>query len=558
MHPVDQQSDELAVKLQHYVAAQTPRVLTQMDRDPDSPTAGCFDRNYWHYKIRDFPSSILQQGVHTLEAMRRGQIPSWKTGKPTHEWSVNAINALSRQVDRAGGVDEYYPYERSYPASAFGLYAACRVLWDWQREQSNCLAKIDWAGLKRLARHVSRRIESQASNQQAAGLAGMALASKLEALQLDPQAVQQHADRFFASQHEEGWWDEYGGPDFGYLTVTLDALADYYDATQDDRALKATDRAVAFLAKLVGVDGRLPSTLNSRNTDYVVPYGLTRAAQRNGQAAWLVRTLFAEANDPSHFLWATDDRYHCHYVFASVVRALPYLSSMIQSEAPSLDEDEWLEGCGYWIKRPAHARWTAFVGARKGGLVRIHRTDAPPVVEFGWRIRAGKRLMVTNWWSDQWAIERRPGQLLLSGQCQKAGYHASSPSRHMVLRMLSFFLHDRVIPLLKRIMIFRPNRQKGPAFTRTIAIDASGVTVSDTIGECPNATVHAAPRQNLRHVASADSFSPEETNPTLWGERSASLAKAFHAEATWRGSSENQHPSASQAPGTELSTVVAD
>ena len=56
---------------EHYFEMQSRRVITQMDRDPDSLTFGCFDRNYWHYKIRDFPSSILQQGVFTLEALRK-------------------------------------------------------------------------------------------------------------------------------------------------------------------------------------------------------------------------------------------------------------------------------------------------------------------------------------------------------------------------------------------------------------------------------------------------------------------------------------------------------
>ena len=64
----------LKAKFQSYTKAQLARVLTQMDRDPDSPTFGCFDRNYWHYKTCDFPSSILQQGVFTLEAIRNGSV----------------------------------------------------------------------------------------------------------------------------------------------------------------------------------------------------------------------------------------------------------------------------------------------------------------------------------------------------------------------------------------------------------------------------------------------------------------------------------------------------
>ena len=35
--------------------ADIPKILTLQDRNPHSPTYGCFDRNYWHYKIIDFP-----------------------------------------------------------------------------------------------------------------------------------------------------------------------------------------------------------------------------------------------------------------------------------------------------------------------------------------------------------------------------------------------------------------------------------------------------------------------------------------------------------------------
>ena len=43
-----------------YIRKKLPLVLTQIDRDRHSKTYGCCDRNFWHLKIRDFPSAILQ------------------------------------------------------------------------------------------------------------------------------------------------------------------------------------------------------------------------------------------------------------------------------------------------------------------------------------------------------------------------------------------------------------------------------------------------------------------------------------------------------------------
>ncbi len=495
-----------------YAEAQWKRVLTQMDRDPDSPTFGCFDRNYWHYKIRDFPSALLQQGVFTLEAIRRGQLGCAPSSPPVvEEWCAAAINALERQTNAAGAVDEYYPNEHSYPSAAFGLHAAARCLGEWRKSAPRIAAKVRTGGLRRLAAHLSRRLERQASNQQAAGLAALAHASAIPELDISVSAVERHAARFFSTQHAEGWFDEYGGPDFGYLTVTLDALVDYHDATGDRRALQACDRAIDFLAGLVGSDGDLPWTLNSRNTDYVVPYGLVRRAEENGRAAWLIETLFGAIDDPRrHFLWATDDRYHCHYIFASVVRCLPHLGAMRLPEPAPLVRERWLPGCGFWIRRGDG--WTLYVAAKKGGVTRLHSAPGPARVDHGWRIAArdGRR-WTTNWWTDAHTIRPGAEALGIEGTATRVTYHVPSPLLHIGLRVLAWLLRERLIPLLKRAMIFRPGAPSGPRFVRTIEITGAGIRIRDEFpGLAPGYSVARSPRRNLRHVASADSFSAEE------------------------------------------------
>ncbi len=509
---------ELRRALRAYAERQLPRVLTQMDRDPDSPRFGNFDRNHWHYKIRDFSSAILQQGAFTLDALRCGDLGS--TGlfresdpKKIESWAKAAIDALAAQVRRDGGVDEYFPFERSYPAAAFGLYSACRLLLDWRTARPDLLARIDWRGLSRLTSHLDSRCETEAANQQAAGLAALALAARLPEISSRPARISEHAERLFASQHEEGWFPEYDGPDFGYLTVTIDALVDYHDATDDPRAILAVDRAVEFLSVLVGADGRLPSTLNSRNTDYVVPYGLARTAARNPRAAWLVETLFREADSPSHFLWATDDRYHSHYVYASVVRALPHLDRMLPGEPPRRKASLSLYGAGYLMVWSTDQSWSAAIGLRKGGLVRIHRRNAPPLLDHGWRVRIGSALWTSNWWQGAEAkIETDGDRLRISGACRKASFLLPTPSKHAALRLASKLLGARLLKPLRRLLIFKPQKAdpKAPRFEREIKANEQGVAVRDRLTFPVGAVAERSPRQNLRHVASAESFHPED------------------------------------------------
>ncbi len=521
---------------QSYVEHQLPRVLTQLDRDPDSPTFGCFDRNYWHYKIRDFPSSLLQQGAFTIEAIRTGQVPSLAPTPLCDRWAVGAVNALAQQVDRRGRVDEYYPFEAGYPPAAFGLYAASRLLLDWETHAPHLAAQVHREPLRRLAQHLAKRLEAGATNQQAAGLAGLALAAKAGLITNQADRIQALATQLFQAQHPEGWFNEYGGPDFGYLTVTLDALVDYHDATGDERAIAAINRAVTFLTQLIGGDGRLPSTLNSRNTDYVVPYGLVRAASWNLTAAWLVETLFSDLHETQHFAWSTDDRYHCHYLFASIVRSLPHLTAMQPAQQPTWNESLWLPGCGYFVYRPQAQPWTAYVAARKGGLVRIHRHQSAgqsPILEYGWRITQGQKSWTSNWWSADWAITHTENSLQITGQCPRTSFHVPTPLKHGILRLLAFVLRQRLIPLLKRAMIFRPGSSTGPSFERTIEWGEWGVTVQDQFGQWPDGRAIASPRQNLRHVASADSFSREEFLPSLLPSEPVPLDQAQVITVKW-------------------------
>lgn len=516
-----------------YALAHVKRVLTQMDRDPGSPTYGCFDRNYWHYKIRDFPSSVLQQGIFVLEAMRRGRIASDVPQVVIEDWCVAALNALARQAGRKGEVAEYFPFERSYPAAAFGLHAAMLVLHDWQEDAPHLLGRIDWAPLRALALSLARREETEASNQRAVALAGLALAGRIEAMGLGPGIAESYAEGFFESQSEEGWFTEYGGPDCGYLSVTLDALVDYHDASGDERAMDACSRAVRFMASLVGPDGELPWTLNSRNTDYVVPYGLARLAAKDPVASWLLKTLFGNLHDPSHFAWSTDDRYHCHYIFASIVRSLPFLESLGVDEPPAETEWLWLERCGILRWRPEGARWAAYVGARKGGVLRIHREGAAPVLDHGWRIESGNRMWTTNWQSGDWSVDASDQRIQVIGRAAGVAFHQPSPLKHAALRLAAWFLGERMTRYLKKVMIFRGWGSPGPAYRRTVRFTSGGVQVADRFDPFPGATARPSPRQNMRHVASADSFSSEEWITPLFGDGDHGISDGLEEERSW-------------------------
>ncbi|MEA2013061.1 MAG: hypothetical protein U9O87_08320 [Verrucomicrobiota bacterium] len=523
---------KLKLALGKYIDFNYRRVLTQLDRDPSSPTYGCFDRNYWHYKIRDFPSAVLQQGVFLLDELRKGNIESTGKEQLFRKLVLGCIEQTSRQIDSKGALSEYYPYERGYPPAAFSLYALTRILLDWQNSNIEGISKVNWKPIQKLYNHVLNREESKASNQQAIGLAGLYLGARLPNIKSDIKTIDKKLNKFLATQHEEGWFPEYGGSDLGYLSTTLDALADIVDCTQNKECIKACDRAVDFYIRLLGSDNKLPSTLNSRNTDYVLPYGLVRIAKKNPMASWLVHKLFENSDSSDHFLWSTDDRYCCHYIFSSVVRAYSLLEQMATPETPRFKERDWLPGSGILIHRPS-TDITVFVGASKGGLLRIHKKGLVPQTDNGWRIVRGHHMWVSNWWSCNWDIDYSNSSIKITGPCQRVSFFQATPSKHLLLRSLAFILRQHLIPILKRLMIFRPNCANGPFYSREIHIKANELSVVENIKQFPGAKLFRGPRQNMRHVASADSFSDEEWTIREYADEIISLNESKVINTCW-------------------------
>lgn len=515
-------------EFQKFIGFHVRRILTQLDRDPDSPTAGCFDRVYWHYKARDYSSAILQQSVHVLESARRGDIETDLSAQQAARLTKTAVAGLTRQINGQGGVNEYYPFENSYVAGAFALYAVCRVLLDWQETAPHLLEGIDFPALQRLVDHMQNRREHRQNGrsgmyrgttpacQHATALAALTIAGELEPLKVSKEVVSSNLQRLLEGQSSEGWFDEYGGPDFGYLSVTMDALADIHRITRADAVFSALERAVDFVARTVGPDGKIPFELGSRNTEYFYPYGLAYAARTNQAASWLLHTAFRDMNSPRHFLWSIDDRYMAHCTLASIVKSLPYLPGAAEPKRPPGKESIWMPGSGLWLEH--RADYTLAVSSRKGGIVRVARSNAAPLVDHGFRARAKNRKWTNNWWSSSLEVTKEEGKIVISGSCRRLVYDLPSPALHLGLRALAFLFRHRLKPFLKKVMILREGEEKGgaPRFTRTITLGADDVLeIRDVIAGKGEMEAVAAPRQNLRYVPSANNFCDEECIPAL-------------------------------------------
>lgn len=489
------------------------RLLTQVDRDPRSPSFGCGDRNWWHYKIRDFPSIILQQSGYAAWCLA-DCIPDSASREGLKRVGQGSARFWSRHVARQRSFDEYYPWEQGYPPAAFSSLAMARLV-----SEGAVDAEDIRPGLMLALRHLTSRFESQAANQQIAGMAALLWIRRLIPHDCDSGAIDRIVEQSLDLQTNEGWFWEYGGPDIGYLSVTIDCLWDAYDATEDERFIEAAERAMVFIDEITSAWPTSIGMHNSRNTDYIVPYGLCRfvdgsRSETSLRAAALVQRLFTDCMAPGHFFAAVDDRYIAHYIGLSVIRG-----------ARTLARVEWPEVCAGMQDPPARSpkffpesgylrHPEGLISLHKGGVLTIRLQNGDTFSDYGWSLRLGKRHFVTHWWSNDWKLREIDEGWEVTGAWVPCAYIESGPVKHAILRVGAFLFGNKLIGRLKRALIFRPH-QSALGFRRVIHWDEHEIRIEDEITGLPaGVEPQRAPRSSCRHVASADSFHREDLSLT--------------------------------------------
>jgi hypothetical protein len=103
-----------------------PKLLGLLDRNRLSPTYGCFDKAFWHYRTASFPSGMFQEYVLPLALVYAYQFPGgedYYQRASLKSWVRAGIQYASKSAHRDGSCDDYFPYERALGAVVFSLYA---------------------------------------------------------------------------------------------------------------------------------------------------------------------------------------------------------------------------------------------------------------------------------------------------------------------------------------------------------------------------------------------------------------------------------------------------
>jgi len=489
-----------------------PRILTQVCRDSGSPFFGSFDRNWWHYKIRDFSSIIIQQGGY-FSYLYAGFNKYNKYKVQLEEIARASVFFWAKRAIKHGAFEEYYPWEKGYPPTAFSTLAMAKLIEKLDLSDPT----IDKA-LQVAAKQLINRFEPKAANQQVAGLAALAVIKRIRPQLVSDQKFEQLANKTLDLQNSEGWFVEYDGPDLGYLSVTMDCLWDLYDYTDNQKFYDANVKALNYLAPFVDFASSNIGMHNARNTDYIVPYGISRFLNDpdkniQKQAMRIFQNLYDRIDD-DHFFLAIDDRYWIHYIGHSVARAQLLLNeqnnagnitSKIENVPDSVQQIFPHAGQLIFNKK----QFKILVSVNKGGILTVKNGDAI-YSNFGWLVSANNKQYVTHWWDQDWDWKIVEDRVIISGYLVPHLERESTPLKHMILRITSLIFGNKIITKLKNQLIFKAKKSQF-LFNRSIELNEDSIVIKDSInGIHKNYDVELAPRSSKRHVASADSYQKED------------------------------------------------
>jgi hypothetical protein len=471
--------------------AQIPKILTLQDRNAHSPTYGCFDRNFWHYKIIDFPSGMAAEFVWPLALAATLPVP----GNPYYQQpaireGVEAgILYAAKSAHPDGSCDDYFPFEKAAGAAAFSLLAALEsyVLLGLKNQEilDFFARRADWLA----GHHESGRL----TNHQALIVLCLEKCGRLLGTNRWDTLKAQRLQRVLEWQNEEGWFQEYEGCDPGYHTLTIALLAQVQELTPRPDIQAALEKAIRFAAHFVHPDGSFGGEYTSRNTYNFFPHGFELAGR------WLPEAL--AIND--RFLTGlgaglgscyADDHILGHHTW-SYLLAYQHWVEARPALAPLPEGRRHFANAGIVIERRGDT--VLYLALNKGGVFKyfVNGKLVHSDTQFSVQVDDGKRRTAVAHMVAKYEIDLGADEITLRGNLGWAKTKQMTTFNLVVLRGLMFtvgrFFPDLIRKLLQKILI--TGKKPAPfAFTRTLAWKGGGLAVADTLTAESWSKVHAA------------------------------------------------------------------
>ncbi len=431
--------------------AQISKILTLQDRNAHSRTYGCFDRNFWHYKIIDFPSGMAAEFVWPLALVHSLDLPEnpYFQQRSIKDWAEAGMLFATRSAHRDGSCDDYFPFEKAAGAAAFSLLAALESYTLLELDNEDLLEffvqRADWlAGSDESGRLTNHQALIVLCLQKADRVLGSARWEEARARRLQ---------RVLEWQDEEGWFPEYEGCDPGYQTLTIGLLAQLYELSPNELLRRSIESAIRFAAHFVHPDGSFGGEYGSRNTYNFFPHGFELAGKWFPEALSLNDRFLLGLTNGLGACYA-DDHVIGHHTWSYLLAWRNWVSPR-PPMAATVSGRHYFPRAGLLVEQREKA--ALYLALKKGGVFKFFVGQRLAHSDTNFSVLTNDGKIAVAHLIGHYDLQIEDDNVAISGSLAWAKQKEMTPARLIFLRVfmltLGRFFPDLVRKFLQRLLI---------------------------------------------------------------------------------------------------------
>ena len=509
--------------------SQIPRILSNQDRTPSSPTYGCLHRDYWLDKTSDFPDAVRQFAVHALALVYKHEMPGniYYNSPKVRDWTVAALDFWASIQHGDGSFDEFYPYERGWVGpTAFTSYTIIEALNLLGDEVPEGVRTRVTAAVRKAAYFIAagESEEDHLANHHAMACLAVWKAYELLGDERLKEGFEKVFRDFLTYQTSEGWSVEYDGIDPGYLSATVSFFAKIYQTNPDPRILEVIRASIAMCAPFAYPNGFYAGSMGSRNTLHFYCHGFEVMANEvplaGAVAEHLLQGLSENKLVPPEII---SDRYLVYRVPEFLLAYLDYTKRPDPlPELPFRREPytQFFPRARVYVKN--EPRYYAVANLAKGGVLKVFDKAQDGELVFndcGLIGEAGGKTFTSQWIDPSFAVKQDEKSLEVSGNCQWVPSHkVFSLTKNLAFRGVLLFTgwSPRLSHLLKgqiRKTLMLGQRPAPLTFRRRVRFEEERVLVQDEVrleGDARVSSLSVGDEFFVRYVPQSRYFQSQE------------------------------------------------
>lgn len=466
---------------------QIPHLLSIMDRNRGSPTYGCFYRPYWHDKATDIPSAHPQISVLPLALVHSYKFPGsifYKKEK-IREWCEAGMIFWSSIQKNDGSFDEHYPNEHSFGAAAWTLFAIIESYKILSDEFDNAAKEKIYSSMLKAGKFLAKSDEpGKITNHQIIAAYCLHQLNKLSGSEDFLKASEKKINITLDRQSEEGWFKEYDGCDFGYLTTTISFLAKYYMETKAKNIYDSLAKAIEFSSYFVYPNGSYGGIIGSRHTSHFHPHGYELIGKKIPLASSISdKILFGIKNGFGLVPSAMDEKYLPNLIIEYLLSYIDFSERKMRVKLPCETKpfNRYFSDSGIFV---SNSRYYFVANLKKGGVFQIFHgrksyTDAGILA-----LSDDKKAVSTQWLDDNYKINIKGKTLEVAGNFHYVPFEYLSSKKMVFSRAYLSLVGKRGSFYTKKHLINRlitKSRMHRAKFRRLINLESNSVIVKDDI-----------------------------------------------------------------------------